>query len=262
MTPAERVGSLRSRHLVSLFGRYMCRYARRRFHAVRLSGSLPDLPEARPAIVYSNHPGWWDPAMFMVLATSCFPERRGYGPMAADALARYRFMERIGIFGIGPGTAGARRFLTVCRGLLEDPRTMLWITAEGEFRDPRVRPVRLRPGLAHLAAGSPSAMIVPLAIEYPFWTERTPEALLRFGDPVGPVDGGARSVDAWSGRLAARLEATMDALAADAVARDPQRLRTLIEGAAGVGGVYDLWRRAAAGITGRPWRAEHGGDAP
>ena len=33
------------------------------------------------------------------------------------------------------------------------------------------RPIRLRPGIAHLAAMVPDVMLVPLAIEYVFWNE-------------------------------------------------------------------------------------------
>ena len=72
---------------------------------------------------------------------------------------------------------------------------MLWITAEGSFTDARTRPVRLRPGLAHLARRVPGATIVPLALEYPFWDERTPEALCRFGTPMESGGGTVERVD-------------------------------------------------------------------
>jgi 1-acyl-sn-glycerol-3-phosphate acyltransferase len=235
----------------------MCRYTARRFHGVRLAcGTCPRLPDGRAAIVYSNHPSWWDPAMFIVLATLRFPDRFGYGPMEAAALEQYRFMRRIGIFGIEPDRPrGAAAFLKVCTGLLEDPRTMLWITAEGRFTDPRIRPVRLRPGLAHLAARVEGAAIVPLALEYPFWDERTPEALARFGTVMTSSGG---SVEDWQTRLESELTTTMDALSADAVSRDPTRFEPLIRGAAGIGGIYDLWRRAVATARGERFRPQHG----
>ena len=110
MTPAEAVRAERSPRIVRLFGPYMCRYAARRFHGVRLArGTLPVLPQDRPVIVYSNHPSWWDPAMFIMLATLRFPERNGYGPMEASALEQYRFMRRIGIFGIETDSLAVRR---------------------------------------------------------------------------------------------------------------------------------------------------------
>jgi hypothetical protein len=170
--------------------------------------------------------------------------------MEAAALAKYRFFGRLGLFGIEPGTArGARRFLAASQEILARPATALWVTAGGTFADPRLRPVRLRPGLGHLLARMQSGVVLPLALEYPFWEERLPEALARFGEPLR-IGAAPRSPDAWTALLESRLEATQDALAADALARDPERFETLVGGAAtGVGGVYDLWRR---------FRSEHG----
>jgi 1-acyl-sn-glycerol-3-phosphate acyltransferase len=258
MTPADRVRSARSPALVALFGRYMCRYVARRVHGVRLArGTLPVLTPDRPAIIYTNHPSWWDPALFMVLATVLFGDRHSFGPMDAAALAKYRFMTRIGLFGIEPETPkGAAKFLRTGVGLLAQPNTLLWITAEGMFTDPRARPVRLRPGLAHLARRVEGVSIVPLALEYPFWTESTQEALLRFG-PVMTGDAG-RSVSEWNAALEAALTTAMDALAADAISRDPARFEAVLSGRAGIGGVYDLWRRARAAVRGERFRAEHG----
>jgi 1-acyl-sn-glycerol-3-phosphate acyltransferase len=257
MTPAEAVRAARSPRIVRLFGHYMCYYAARRFHGVRLArGTLPSLPQDRPVIVYSNHPSWWDPAMFIMLARLRFPDRDGYGPMEASALQQYGFMRRIGIFGIETDSPrGAAAFLKISGGLLEDPRTMLWITAEGGFTDARSRPVRLRPGLAHLVRRIPDAVIVPLALEYPFWDERTPEALCRFGTPMA---SGAGTVEEWNGRLEAALTDTMDRLAADGMTRDPARFEPLLSGEAGVGGVYDLWRRAKALVRGERFQPQHG----
>src|SRR5207253_10605254 len=50
-----------------------------------------------------------------------------------------------------------------------------WIAAEGQLTDPRVRPLRLRSGVGHLAARVRQAVLLPLALEYPFWEERTPD---------------------------------------------------------------------------------------
>ena len=252
----------RSAVLARLFGRYMTRYVARHFHAVRIArGGLPRLPEGRPAIVYTNHPSWWDPAVFMALATLLFPGRPAWGPMDAAALEKYGIFRRIGIFGIEPGTRrGAARFLRVATAVLADPAAMLWVTAEGAFTDPRARPVRLRPGLAHLARRLPDAVLVPLALEYPFWTERFPEALLRFGDPI-PAENhhpaGNHTTGDWTAILEARLTETLDALAADAMTRDPARFTTLLSGAAGIGGGYDLWRRLRAALAGRRFSAAH-----
>jgi 1-acyl-sn-glycerol-3-phosphate acyltransferase len=237
----------------------MRRPMRRNFHAVRISkAGLPRLPQGRPAIVYSNHPSWWDPAFFIVLSTTRLRGRKGYGPMEAAALERYRFMRRIGVFGIEPRTRrGAADFLRTSRAILKDPQAVLWVTAEGDFVDPRARPIRLRPGVAHLMARQSDVVALPLALEYPFWTERLPEALCRFGKPLPAAEGG--SVGEWQCRLEETLASTMEALAADAKARDPVRFELLLKGSAGIGGIYDLFRRTRAAVRGERFLPEHGG---
>lgn len=252
---------LRSPLRLGLFRLYLGWYFRRHFHALRIArDGWPRLPPGRPVIVYSNHPGWWDPALYVLLAGRLFPGRPSYGPMDEAALAQYRFMRRIGVFGIVPqGHAGAARFLRVGRAVLADPRAMLWVTAEGGFRDPRGRPVTLQPGIGHLARAVPDAVLLPLAIEYGFWSERAPEALVRFGAAVAtPAEVGPteRTVD-----LAARLEATLDALATRACGRDPAAFDRLVTGGAGVGGLYDLGRRLGAALRGRRFDPRHGREA-
>jgi len=249
----------RSAFLVALFCRYVRRDMRRKFHALRLAHADPlALPPDRPAIVYSNHPSWWDPAVFFVLHQRCFPARAGYGPMDADALERYAVFRRLGVFGVEPGARGAARFLEVATRVLEHPANVLWITAEGAFTDVRKRPVRLRPGIAHLARRLPGVMLVPLALEYTFWNESKPEALVRFGRPMA-ADAGL-SVTDWTHRLEAALTEAMDALAAATMMRDPALFEGLTRSTVGVGGPYDLWRRLRAATTGRRFDPSHEGE--
>jgi 1-acyl-sn-glycerol-3-phosphate acyltransferase len=164
--------------------------------------------------------------------------------MEAESLTRYKLFRRLGVYGIDTATRrGAARFMAASLRILSHPGTMLWVTAEGHFTDARTRPVRLRPGLAHLARRVPDAVIIPMAIEYTFWNERQPEALLRFGLPV---KADANDVASWNEALEQRLAETMDALAGDAISRDPTRFRPVLRGRTGVGGIYDIWRRLSA----------------
>jgi len=161
---ADRLGE-RSPFLLWLFGWYLRWYFRRHFRAVRISRSgLPLVPPGRPLIIYSNHPSWWDPALFILVGVKLLPERVGYGPMDASELRRYGLLRRMGVFGIDPHSPrGAAAFLSVGRRVLADPRRTLWVTAEGHFTDPRQRPVTLRPGIAHLARHVPGVVFLPLA---------------------------------------------------------------------------------------------------
>jgi 1-acyl-sn-glycerol-3-phosphate acyltransferase len=213
-------------------------------------------------VVVLNHPSWWDPLVGAVLA-GLFPGREHYVPIEAAALARYHFFERLGFFAVQPGTRqGAMEFLRTGAAVLARPNAALWVTAQGEFTDPRQRPVRLRPGVGHLLRRLDGGVVLPLALEYPFWQERFPEALARFGAPIPIGRGRDRTVKEWMHRIEAGLTATQDALAADALQRDPQTFEILLGGKAGVGGVYDLWRRLSAWLRGERFQAAHEAEEP
>jgi 1-acyl-sn-glycerol-3-phosphate acyltransferase len=248
---------LRSSAWVAFFGWIFERRLRQAFHAVRLAqAGVPEVDPALPLVVYCNHPSWWDGALAPVLTARLFAQRRSYGPIDAEALQRYAFMRRLGLFGVQADTyAGAARFLRVGQQVLGQPNTLLCMTPEGRFTDARLRPLVLRPGLAALIARLPRVTALPLALEYPFWDESRPEALARFGTPI--VFGREHAVADIQPRLTLALTAAMDALAADACSRDAARFITLLEGRVGVGGVYDAWRRLDAWRRGRPFDASH-----
>lgn len=242
--------ALRSPARVRFFLWIMQRQMRRAFHGVRVNGPRPAPPAERPLVVYTNHPSWWDPAFGAVLHGHFFAAREAYGVIDAAMLERYRFMRRIGLFGVERGTReGGATFLRTGGRILERPGTALYLTPEGRFTDLRTRPVRFMSGLHHLLARHPQAVALPVAFEYPFWTERFPEALARFGQPIERPE---------PGELEHRLEETMDTLAADVIARDPARFEEILSGSAGVGGVYDLSRRLRAWSRGRGFDPEHG----
>lgn len=242
------------------FALYLKRYFRRNFDGVRVSkaGPPPDASDA-PLVFYSNHPSWWDPALFMLLGWHYYPGMKGYGPMDAAALEKYSFFRRLGVFPVEQGTLrGARQFLGTSRAIVEHGATSLWVTAGGEFSDPRVRPMRLAPGLSHLAAGMSRGVIVPLALEYPFWNERHPEALARFGEPMRVAETAGMKAADWQEALTEALQGTMDDLAGEAATRDAERFESLLAGEVGVGGIYDSWRRTKAWYQGKSFVASHG----
>ncbi len=143
--------------------------------------------------------------------------------------------------------------------MLARPDACLWVPAQGRFSDPRERPLGLQPGIGHLLRRLQGGVVLPLALEYPFWGERYPEALARFGAPIAIGDGSRHSPSEWVSRIEIALSETMDALARDAVQRRPGgRFDTLLGGNAGVGGLYDLWRRLRAWLQGKPFQPEHG----
>jgi 1-acyl-sn-glycerol-3-phosphate acyltransferase len=249
----------RSAWLFGWFRAYARRYVRRHFHAVRVSreGAVPILPDGA-VIVVLNHPSWWDPLIGLVLTDFMPASRVHYAPIEAGGLAQYPFLERLGFFGVEVGTTrGSMAFLRQSRAILARPVSILWITSQGEFVDPRERPVKLKEGVGHLVHRLSLVTIVPLALEYPFWNDRCPEALARFGDPITVSAGRQFSPTALTARMEQALQDTQDRLADEARRRNPAAFTTILGGTAGVGGVYDLWRRVKARVHGEPPVLEH-----
>lgn len=255
-----------SRGIHGWFMWYVRGYLAKNFHAVRLlkgQGGAADRPDlaGEPVVFYSNHPGWWDPLTFLFVGESLFPERMVYGPIDSQALGKYRFLERIGFLGIEPGTwRGSARFLRMARAAATRSDVIFWITAQGHFTDPRIRPLAIRPGIGHAVAAMERGLVVPLAVEYPFWNERCPEALAAFGPAIRVADAPGRSAEEWTAVLASTLEAAQDRLAVAAMTRDPAAFTTLLSGRVGVGFAYDTIRRLKACFRGERFDASHGGE--
>lgn len=242
------------------FVRYIHFYLGRNFHGVHLLrlGSLEDL-DGWPLLVCLNHPSWWDPLMAAYLSQRFFQERRQYAPIAAAGLEKYRFFERLGFFGIDPATrAGAFRFLEIGETLLSEDDSALWVTPQGQFIDVRQRPIQIQPGVGHLARRLKRFAMLPVALEYAFWNERYAEAFACFGQPVFVEDGREHSASDWNACFSEALEDTLDALSDKVRDRDPGAFEPLLDGSAGVGGVYDLWRSVKVRLRGKKFQPEHG----
>jgi len=243
-----------------LFSKYVTFYFWRHFHNIYLAPGLPvSSLEGWPVLICLNHPSWWDPLLAIFLSQRFFRKRRQYAPIAVEGLNKYKFFERLGFFGIDPRTtAGASRFFKLGRAVLRLTDGLLWVTAQGKFTDVRKRPVELQTGVGHLAHSAERFVMLPVAFEYAFWDERSPEAFVCFGDPVFVTSGKSRSAGEWSAIFAASLEQTQGHLSECVTARSSDAFTSLLTGRAGVGGVYDIWRVFKAGLHGRRFRAEHG----
>jgi 1-acyl-sn-glycerol-3-phosphate acyltransferase len=244
-----------SRTTLAFFRRIVRRYFRRHFDAVRISHALDLDHLAGPLLIYANHSSWWDPMVLVLLAAKLMPQRRHFAPMDATALQRYGILKRIGIFPVETNSPrGAAQFLRAGSEILADGG-VLWVTPQGQFVDARERPLVFKPGLAALAVRSAPCTVLPLALEYTFWDERTPECLIRFGEPLAIAAG--EDPDELQARLIQRLEATMESLRETAMQRDPSAFTTLLHGNNGPGGFYALGQRLRAFLLRRPYRPEH-----
>jgi hypothetical protein len=181
--------------------------------------------------------------------------------MEASALKRHGLFRSLGFFGVDRGShRGAVAFLRTTTAILSQPNSAVWITAQGRFTDPRVRPTLLRPGVGHIARRLEKGLILTLALEYVFWEERLPEVLCRFGDPIAIERDRRLRVSDWMERIQASLTSSQDALRDAALRRDATAFQSLLLGKVGIGGIYDQGRRLQAWLRGERFQPEHGSE--
>ena len=240
------------------FGWYVHRYLRRHFNAVRVAKQTkPDLPKGEVVICYMNHPGWWDPLVGYFLNSEFLDGRTAYAPIDIQALEQYPVFRKLGFYGVDLNSfEGAKQFLAITREVIKKSQVAIWITPTGRFVDVRARS-EFQPGLGHLAASAGGVMLLPVAVEYTFWEERTPEALVEFG-PVIRTTRSEQSKNDWQSELESQLASAQARLAKKAIARDASQFDVALGGQAGVGGWYDFARRTRSRLNGTDFDPRHG----
>jgi hypothetical protein len=115
------------------------------------------------------------------------------------------------------------------------------MTPQGRFADVRERPLDFRPGLGHLAARRTGGTLIPVGLTYSFWTDRYPEILAGYGDPIPIGDIADRSPSDWTTFLEQKLEQILDRVLEADQAHDGAAFETILGGSSGVGGIYGTW---------------------
>lgn len=237
------------------FRRVVRRYFRQHFRAVQAQHAARLRNLTGPIVIFGNHTSWWDPMLVVLLGELLLPERQHYAPMDGRALDQYPILRKLGIFPIEMATPrGAARFLSTSEAVLQGGG-VLWLTPQGRFADPREFPLAFKPGLGALALRIPEASLVPLAIEYPFWDERLPEALLHFGEALRVTPEVTTSQA--TRELEDALTTCMLALQTASISRDPAQFQTLLTGTRGTGGAYSVVRRVNALLHGKRAPLDH-----
>lgn len=212
---------LSSRLLRWGFTRTVKRMVRREFDSVRVE--LPDnwSPPSGPLLVTANHPSWWDPMIATLIADRWFADRDHISAIDADMLERYAVLKKLGFLPVDQNSfSSLRTFLQQATTRLRDNNAVLWITPQGKFADPRQRPVKFAPGIAHLAKHVPGLTIQAVALEYTFWDTKKPQVLLSFCDPIFTTEPEPAL------RAERALEEQLDHLASLAIARDGKPFTT------------------------------------
>ncbi len=205
-----------------------------------------------PAIVALNHSSWWDPLVCVLLVTSEVPSRTHMAPMDIAQLRRFKFMRKIGMFGVSPDDPRSLPRMTrhVMERFSREPMCTLWITPQGEFRDVRDE-IALRPGAGAVAARACEQREIPviaLAIEYTFWEDKRPEVFLRVQRVEPPALAAHASwserIEAWTSEIESAMRENQSSLAQLVMERDTRPFERFLGGKEGASHpFYDLWLR-------------------
>jgi 1-acyl-sn-glycerol-3-phosphate acyltransferase len=248
-----------NRALLTAFRRYNRAYMKSNFSRVLLAGSLQALkgsPDV-PLIVCISHSSWWDLLTGILLEEAS--GRCSITAMDERQLKRYRFFSWMGVAGVDRTTIrGAREFTEYCREFLGRRSASLWLTPQGEMVDPRQRPIRCQPGVGYLIQQIQCADVVTIAVEYAFWTDKSPVALISISEPQRMNVAAAHSRRKIVADIEHRMEEQADQLAELATSRNEAHFTVLLKGRQGIQPVYDLARRIGTLIFGKRSAARHG----
>jgi 1-acyl-sn-glycerol-3-phosphate acyltransferase len=260
-----------SPRVARMFAWYTRRLFRQKFNGVRLMHGSADTLRGRdgveaPVIVLMTHAGWWDPLSALLLHEALTPKRATTAPMDARMLEKFAFFRKLGVFGIDPDSPASLEAMVtyVQTRFRENPRTTLWVTAQGAFHDAR-EAIRVRPGAASIAAKCGATAkgrgvcVLCCAVEYAFWNEQRPECLVRIEAVEPPANA---TTAGWLRVMQDGMERCASSLAAAVIAREPAAFEPLLGGsAARTHPVYDWWLRLRGKSASIDVRAGRGGKA-
>ncbi len=245
------------------FARHTRRMMDRAFAHVRLTREADVLFKSLdghdgPLLFASNHASWWDPLIALRLAERYFPQRPLTGPVELEQFRRFGVLGKVGLFGLDPAHPAAQSAMVehLARQVAEQPRALICITPHGAFADVR-DPVRVRPGVAAVAAALPIVKVAVFCAEYAFWLDRRPEVFAHAAVCEPPED---QKTTAWVRTIRDRMQDTADVLASYVRARQAApfvELRPSRGARCSINPAYDLWLRLrGVGTTIQPRRAE------
>ncbi len=258
----SRVRPTSNRWWMDGFCWYASRMIRESFHAFAVDLSTFDyssIDRKVPLAIFSNHPGWWDPIVGMLLCKEYFQDRIFYAPIDAEALQKYRVFRKLGYFGIEANSRqGASDFIEQATHVLKSETGSLWITPEGRFTDVRDHAQPLMPGLAHLASKTPGLHCVPLAIEYVFSEERLPLLLCKLGSAISDASEAKLTKSEWQTCFSEKLRSTQKSLADSVVAKRWDTFEVIVRSKHRPTGLYDWMRWSMMRVTGKKPSLQHG----
>ncbi len=150
-----------------------------------------DLAQHHPLVCVANHTCYWD-GLVLVELSSYHLDIDAHAMMDADNLSRHRFFALMGAFSVQRG-AQTEAALAYAASLLTHPGRAAWVFPQGREQPAHV-PLRFFEGAARIAAATPGARVVPVAMRYVFGAQAKPDIYVHVGAPLVPTSDVAHDV--------------------------------------------------------------------
>ena len=234
--------------IVKPFFAYAESLLKRRFDGVGIAqGSLPafeKLCASQHALIYSTHSSWWDVMIGILIAKRTGLELRA--PMEQKQLEKYSILRSIGMLGVSESNS-----LSFMRNVNEifsgSRRSGLWITPQAHFACNREPQPPFKRGLELIARQHPNVPVFAIAINYEFWNESRPVAVLSI-EEVQHAD---------SEQLRNDLDGLTTTLLAASSQRERQNWQWLLDPKPASVWIQDATAQLKSWVTRRSYQAGH-----
>jgi 1-acyl-sn-glycerol-3-phosphate acyltransferase len=197
--------------------RYAMWIARRYLDGVFLHGEaeLRDAIARGPVILATNHLGWWDGQLVLMLFRhlGLEPGVGGAFLIQAQSVREMSYLRHLGAIPVDRASlTTSLEGLEHAAAFLDGPGKVVWIFPQGRYRPSSVRPLGLERGVLLLSRMS-GAPIVPGALVSGWRLNPVPSQVMSFGPPI---DGRQRQAERLEAAICAeidRAEAWIDAYA-------------------------------------------------
>lgn len=173
---------------VWLCDRYLFGMLENEFYAMRVKNGhkYEERDKNYSSIIYAPHANWWDGQVGYNLCRRVFDTDI---IMMIEELGRFPILSKAGAFSINKKSAQeSMKALQYSVEQLKDPKRGLWIFPQGIVRPPNFRPIEFQSGMTYIAQNCVKKYggvnLIPVAVNYSFLREYSPEILVEVGDPI------------------------------------------------------------------------------
>jgi 1-acyl-sn-glycerol-3-phosphate acyltransferase len=161
------------RLLVKSFGHFYC------------ANHFPDIPEGKGLLLLPNHMSWWD-GFFADYICRKLHDRLFHVMMLEEQLRRFWFFRKVGAFSINPADRASTAETMCYANDVLNAGSVVVMFPQGVLEPYDRRPFRLKEsGLRMICGGgAEDFMVMPVGLKICYFTERYPDIICRFGDPI------------------------------------------------------------------------------